>query len=239
MNKKILIGTGTYNEANNIKTFLNSILKIKINLDILIVDDSSPDGTSIIINDFKKKNKNIFLISRENKQGLDTAHKLIYNHAIKNNYDYLITMDADMSHDPNDIIRFLDEINYYDCVVGSRYIDGGQIQLRGYRYLLSKYGNLFIKKFLNLDLSEYTTSFRCFNLKKLDNFNFNQVKGKGYSFFMHSIYIILNLNFSVKEIPIIFYERNEGVSKIPKIELLRTLILVFLLKFKNYKKYIV
>ena len=239
MNKKILIGTGTYNEANNIKTFLNSILKIKINLDILIVDDSSPDGTSKIINDFKKKNKNIFLISRENKQGLDTAHKLIYNHAIKNNYDYLITMDADMSHDPNDIIRFLDEINYYHCVIGSRYIDGGQNQLRGYRYLLSKYGNLFIKNFLNLDLSEYTTSFRCFNLKKLDNFNFNLVKGKGYSFFLHSIYIILNLNFSVKEIPIIMYERNEGVSKIPKIELLRTLILVFLLKFKNYKKYIV
>ena len=218
MNKRILIGTCTYNEVNNIKFFLDSILKIKTKLDILIIDDSSPDGTSKIVNEFQLKNKNIFLINRENKKGLDTAHKLIYNYALEHNYEILITMDADMSHDPKDITKFLDEIDNYDCVVGSRYINGGENQLKGFRYLLSKYGNLFIKEFLKLELSEYTTSYRCFNLKKLNNFNFNQVNAKGYSFFMHSIFIILNLKYSVKEIPIVFYERNEGVSKIPKIE---------------------
>lgn len=233
MNKRILIGTCTYNEVNNIKFFLDSILKIKTKLDILIIDDSSPDGTSKIVNEFQLKNKNIFLINRENKKGLDTAHKLIYNYALEHNYEILITMDADMSHDPRDITKFLNEIENYDCVVGSRYINGGENQLKGFRYLLSKYGNLFIKEFLKLELSEYTTSYRCFNLKKLNNFNFNQVNAKGYSFFMHSIFIILNLKYSVKEIPIVFYERNEGVSKIPKIELLRTLIYVILLKFKK------
>ena len=196
----------------------------------MIIDDFSPDGTSKVINEFQKNNSNIFLIKREHKAGLDTAHKIIYEYALKNNYDYLITMDADMSHDPNDIPKFLNEITNYDCVVGSRYIKGGENQLRGFRYLLSKYGNLFIKILLGLKLSEYTTSYRCFNLKKLNKFNFKLVKARGYSFFMHSIFILKELNYSIKEIPIVFYERNDGVSKIPKIELLRTLIYVLLLK---------
>ncbi len=232
MNKKILIGTATYNEVDNIKIFLNSILKLHIELDILIVDDFSPDGTYKIIADFQKKNKKIFLINRKSERGLDTAHKLIYDYAIKNNYDYLVTMDADMSHNPNDIQKFLNEIKNYDCVVGSRYINGGENQLKGFRYLLSKYGNLFIKNFLKLQLSEYTTSFRCFNLKKLNDFNFNLVNATGYSFFMQCICILIKLNYSIKEIPIVFYERNEGISKIPKLELLRTLFYVILLKFK-------
>lgn len=233
--KKTLIATATYNEAKNIKIFLNRIINLKMKLDILIIDDNSPDGTSEEIEKIKQKNNNIYLIKRTKKSGLDTAHKIIYKYALKNKYHYLITMDADLSHNAKTIPKFLKEIKNYDCVIGSRYIKGGRNDLKGIRLVLSKYGNLFIKFILGINLSEFTTSYRCFNLQRLKKFNLNKVKAKGYSFFMYTIYLLNKLGYSIKEIPIIFYERNSGKSKIPKIELLRTLINIFIIKFNFLK----
>ena len=141
-------------------------------------------------------------------------------------------MDADLSHDPNKIPQFLKNIKKFDCVVGSRYIKGGRNDLKGYRYLISKFGNIFIKKMLNINLSEYTTSYRCFNLTKLKKFNLNNVKAKGYSFFMYTIFLLDKKGYSIKEIPIIFYERRHGNSKIPKFEIFRTLITLLFIKLK-------
>lgn len=229
--KKILIGTATYNEAKNISSFIAKIKKLKLNLDILIIDDNSPDKTGSILKKFSNQ-KQIIYISRKKKLGLDTAHKKIYNFALKEKYDYLITMDADLSHDPNKIPQFLKNIKKFDCVVGSRYIKGGRNDLKGYRYLISKFGNIFIKKMLNINLSEYTTSYRCFNLIKLKKFNLNKVKAKGYSFFMYTIYLLNKMGYNIKEVPIIFYERRHGNSKIPKFEIFRTLITLFFIKLK-------
>ena len=120
-------------------------------------------------------------------------------------------------------------------MIGSRYIKGGRNDLKGIRLVLSKYGNLFIKFMLGINLSEFTTSYRCFNMQRLKKFNLNKVKAKGYSFFMYTIYLLNKLGYSIKEIPIIFYERNSGKSKIPKIELLRTLINIFIIKFNFLK----
>jgi len=231
-NKKILLFIATYNEAENIEQLIRKIQDQSINIDILIIDDNSPDKTSEIIEEIKNENKNIYLIKRSGKLGLDTAHKEAYEYALKNNYDYLITMDADLSHDPVELMKFIKNLEAYDFVIGSRYIPGGKCLMRGRRLFISKYGNMFMKFFLNINCSEFTTSYRGFNLKNLKNFHLNLIKVKGYSFFMGTIYEIFKRNFSVKEIPICFQDRKKGYSKIPKIEIIRTLINLIFLRIK-------
>lgn len=232
--KKILIGTATYNEINNIEQLIYKINNLKLSLDIIVIDDNSPDGTKKKIKVLKQKFNNIILINRKYKSGLDTAHKLIFSYAKKNYYRYLITLDADLSHDPRLIKVFLKNIKHYDTVLGSRYIKGGKNELRGWRFLISKYGNLIIKKILNSKLNEFTTSYRCFDLKKLKNFDLNGVQAKGYSFFMNTVYLLEKNNYNIREIPIRFHQRKVGKSKIPKIEIFRTILNLFIIKFKDY-----
>ena len=230
---KILVFTATYNEVENIAKYLKEILSLNIKLSILIIDDNSPDKTYEEIRTFEKKYENIKLIVREKKLGLDTAHKFAFNYAKENNYEKLITMDADLSHDPKDIPTFIDLLDEYPFVIGSRYIKGGKNEMTLFRYLLSYFGNLFIKKIFGIKCSEFTTSYRGFNLIKLNNFNLDIINSKGYSFFMETIYRINQNRHIIKETPIIFKNRIKGKSKIPKIEIFRNLKNVFLLHFKK------
>jgi dolichol-phosphate mannosyltransferase len=231
--KKILIFTATYNESENIEKLVKSIKTLEPELDLLIIDDNSPDNTADKIINLQKIFKKLFLIKRNGKLGLDSAHKEGYQYALKNNYDYLITMDADFSHDPNEIKNFIKNLEEFPFVIGSRYMKEGKNLMKKKRLFLSKYGNLLIKFFLKINCSEYTTSYRGFNLKKLTNFNLNLVKTKGYSFFMGTIFEINKKKFEIKEIPITFKDRSHGYSKIPKLEIFRTLknlIILFLEK---------
>jgi Glycosyltransferases involved in cell wall biogenesis len=230
--KKILIFTATYNEKDNIEPLIRSINFHNPEVDILIIDDNSPDLTFEKVKDLKKEYKNIYLKIRSLKSGLDTAHKEAYEYALKHDYDYLITMDADLSHDPSEINNFIKYLDEFPFVIGSRYIEGGKCEMRGRRLMISKVGNKFIKKILNINCHEFTTSFRGFNLKRLNKFHLNLVSNKGYSFFMGTIYEIDRLNFEIKEIPITFKDRKMGSSKIPKIEIFRTLKNLFLLILK-------
>ena len=231
--KKVLVFIATYNEAENITSIINSIKSQPSNPDLLIIDDNSPDGTSAKIKEIQKKFNNIFLVLRKGKLGLDTAHKEAYSFAVKNNYEILITMDADFSHDPNQLSSFIESLEDYPFVIGSRYIKGGKCLMKGKRLLLSKYGNLFIKFILKIDCNEFTTSYRGFNLKKLNDFHLNLINSKGYSFFMATIHEIFRRKLKIKEIPIIFKDREKGYSKIPRAEILRTLKNVLVLKFKK------
>tara|TARA_A100001011_G_scaffold325232_1_gene348036 strand:+ start:192 stop:908 length:717 start_codon:yes stop_codon:yes gene_type:complete len=227
MNKKILIFTATYNESENIKLFIDKILSIKTDLDLLIIDDNSPDGTSEIINTYKNKYKNIFLITRKSKLGLDTAHKFAFKYAKKNHYDYLITLDADLSHDPSIIPQFINELEYHPFVIGSRYIEGGKNDMKFSRFLQSYLGNKLIRLISGIKSSEFTTSYRGFNLKKLQHFNMSDVDAKGYTFFMGTIFNLIQNGYLIKQIPIIFKDRSHGYSKIPKNEIYRTLKKLF------------
>ena len=229
--KKILVFTATFNELDNIKNLVSSIKKQPSNPHILIIDDNSPDGTSEEIKKLQNNFKNLFLIKRNNKLGLDSAHKEAYEFALKNNYDLLITMDADLSHDPNELGNFISNLEEFPVVLGSRYIDGGQCLMKDRRLIFSKYGNLIIKFIFQLDCNEFTTSYRGFNLKKLNNFHLNLIKTKGYSFFMGTVHEIFKQKFKVKEIPIIFNDRKKGYSKIPRVEILRTIINLLILRF--------
>ena len=230
IDKKILVFTATYNESENISELISLIMEQNFKPDLLIIDDNSPDGTCNKVQQMQKKFKNLFLIKRNGKLGLDTAHKEGYDFAKKNNYDYFITMDADFSHDPSELPNFVKNLNNFPIVLGSRYVNGGNCLMSGRRLIISKYGNKFMKFIFKFDCNEFTTSYRGFNLKKLNDFHLNLIKTKGYSFFMGTIYEIFKKGFKVKEIPITFKDRSKGYSKIPRIEILRTLKNILFLK---------
>ena len=230
IDKKILVFTATYNESENISELISLIMEQNFKPDLLIIDDNSPDGTYNKVQQMQKKFKNLFLIKRNGKLGLDTAHKEGYDFAKKNNYDYFITMDADFSHDPSELPNFVKNLNNFPIVLGSRYVIGGNCLMSGRRLIISKYGNKFMKFIFKFDCNEFTTSYRGFNLKKLNDFHLNLIKTKGYSFFMGTIYEIFKKGFKVKEIPITFKDRSKGYSKIPRIEILRTLKNILFLK---------
>lgn len=231
--KKILIFTATYNEKDNIEHLIRSINDNNSEVDIFIIDDQSPDHTYVKIKDLQKEYSNIFLKIRNSKSGLDTAHKEAYEFALSNNYDYLITMDADLSHDPKEIPKIINLLDKHSFVIGSRYISGGKNGMKGFRLVLSIKGNKIIKHLLNLKGTEFTSSYRGFNLKKIKKFNFNKIESQGYSFFMETVFRLNNLGFKSFEFPINFKQRDSGKSKIPKIEIFRTLINLFRLRFKK------
>ena len=139
-------------------------------------------------------------------------------------------MDADLSHDPNEIPKMINILDSSSFVIGSRYIKGGKCEMTGYRLFLSIIGNKFIKKILKINCNEFTTSYRGFNLPKLKNFNLNMINSKGYSFFMETIFRLNKNGIKINEIPIHFKNRRYGYSKIPGIEILRTLKNVLFLK---------
>ncbi len=233
---KILIFTATYNEKENIKYLIESLNKLNLDIDILVIDDLSPDKTWEILRELEKEIINLKVIVRNYKSGLDTAHKLAFDYAIKHKYEKFISMDADLSHDPNEIPKMLDILNTSSFVIGSRYIKGGKCEMSRYRLALSIVGNKFIKKVLKIDCNEFTTSYRGFNLSKLKNFNLNVINSKGYSFFMETIYRLNKLGVYINEIPIHFKNRQHGYSKIPGIEIFRTLKNLFLLYLENIQK---
>ena len=219
---KTLVFTATYNEVQNIKKLISLIYKNFPKADILVIDDNSPDLTYKLLKKLKKKYKNLKIKLRDKKYGLDSAHKFAYDFAKKNGYVKLITMDADLSHNPIEIKKIVRLLDKSEFVIGSRYIKGGKCELPLLRYLISFFGNKFIKFFLGIKCNEFTTSYRGFNLIKLKNFSLKKIKSKGYSFFMETVYLINKKNFKITEIPIKFKNRIYGKSKIPKIEILRT-----------------
>ena len=228
---KTLIFSATYNEKDNIQELIYQINRFKENLDILIIDDNSPDQTGEILVKLKSTYNNLISIHRDQKLGLDTAHKFAYQYAIDNGYSKLITMDADLSHDPKEIPVLINLLDKHEFVIGSRYMDGGKCEMKGLRLLMSIIGNKVIRLILRLECTEFTSSYRGFNIRKLQNFNLNIVNSKGYSFFMESIFRIAQNGYKIHQIPITFKNRTKGESKIPKIEILRTIKNLLILKF--------
>ena len=227
--KRILVFSATYNEIENIKDLISGIQENIPSASILIIDDNSPDKTQEIVKMLKKNNKNLFLIEREKKLGLDTAHKDAFVYAIKNNFDYLITMDADLSHDPKELPKFIKKLKEFPFVIGSRYVKGGKCLMEGSRLIMSKLGNKIKKIVSGIKSNEFTNAYRGFNIKNLKDFKLTNVKSKGYSFMMGTLFELEKNHLEIKEIPITFYDRKKGVSKIPRVEIFRTLKNLFFL----------
>lgn len=223
---KVLVFTATYNEINNVEPLIDEISQAAPLADILIVDDDSPDGTGRKLNQLKLNRPNLTIIHRGRKKGLGTAHSLAIIYAIKNQYDVLVTMDADRSHSPFDIPRLIERLSderqgICDFVIGSRYMKGGSCDYGGYRKLLSVGGNWLTRITTGIPIHEFTTSFRAFRVAKLVNLNMSWMKNRGYSFFLEVATQLHRSGLVFAEIPIHFHDRGSGDSKIPRLEIFR------------------
>ena len=215
---KVLVFTPTFNEAENIKMLIDQIKEVSQNLDILVVDDSSTDLTTKILEQESSKDLSIQVISRSLKSGGGSAHMLAIKEAYKSGYDYLITMDADLSHDPKEISRFLHALNNANYVVGTR-SRGGKTELKGIRLVLSKGANLLCRYLLPTGLSEYTNGYRAYDRSAISILIQNPPKGSDYSFFIEVTNTLFLSRLTLAEITIIFRSRLAGKSKIPPFQI--------------------
>ncbi|MFH1522805.1 MAG: polyprenol monophosphomannose synthase [Patescibacteria group bacterium] len=213
-----LIVLPTYNERNNIKKLVNKINNLKIsNLDILVIDDNSPDKTSEIIKEIKKSYDNVHLIIREEKLGLGTAYIRGFKWGIKRKYDVIVEMDADFSHDPKYLPEFFNKINHYDFVIGSRYVRGGGVKNWPFsRRAISKLGSLYSRVVLGVKIKDFTGGFNAWKLSALKKINLDNIKSNGYSFQIEMKYRAAISGFSFFEFPIVFKERENGKSKMSR-----------------------
>jgi dolichol-phosphate mannosyltransferase len=213
--KSHLIIVPTYNEIENISVFINEFVKLDISL--LIVDDSSPDGTGTYVKNIMKSIPNIHLIERESKLGLGSAYREGFNWGLINGYSYFIEMDADFSHSFNDLKKLLNYSKNSDVVIGSRYISGGGStgwDIR--RKLLSKTANKISQILLKSSISDMTSGFRCYSKDSLLKIKYSDTNSDGYSFQIEMTLRSIENNLSIKEVPIIFNERRLGNSKMSK-----------------------
>ena len=236
--KKILVCVPTYNESENIKILCKKIFRIK-KVDLLIIDDNSPDGTYKIIEKLKLKCKNLYLLKRKKKLGFGSAIREGMNYALKKKYNALITLDADLSHNPKEIPLFIKNLRSNDFITGSRYVKGGKSDYDGYRDMVSRVANKLCRFFLNMPFNEFTTSFRIYNHKCLKVLKKASLSSDGYSSQIEFFFYIYKSCLKCNEIPIKFRQRFKGNSKIPRLEVLYSalkLIELFIKRFLIKKK---
>ena len=231
--KKLII-IPTYNELENLPRLLPEVLSQDIGIEVLIVDDNSPDGTSAFIENESKKNNRIHLIKRSSKQGLGTAYIAGFKYALQNGFDIIFEMDADFSHDPNEIPKFLEEIKNSDVVLGSRYKNGvNVINWPMRRLLLSWFANIYTRVITGMPLHDATGGFKCFKKEVLKAINLDLVKSNGYAFQIEMNFKAWKKGFKLNEIPIIFVDRVKGKSKMSKKIVREAVTMVWKLRFKS------
>lgn len=230
---KIIVIIPTYNEIENIRRLIDTLLNLQLNrLEVLIVDDNSPDGTGQIVKNLSAENPRIHLIQREGKQGLGTAYVCGFKYAIEHAYDFIIQMDADFSHDPSEIKNLMATIADYDLVLGSRYIVGvNVVNWPLSRLLLSYFANLYTRVITRMPIKDSTGGFKCFRRTVLEAINLDEVKSDGYAFQIEMNFKAWRKGFRIKEIPIIFVDRIAGSSKMSKKIIREAVFMVWKLKF--------
>ena len=234
---KNLVITPTYNEIKNIEKLIDLIIKNTSNSDILVIDDNSPDGTSIKVKELQKKHKNLFLENRPEKAGLGTAYIYGFKWAIKNNYDSVVQMDADLSHDPKEISNLLIELDTNDLVIGSRYVQGISVVNWPIRRLILSYGaNLYSRLITGMPIKDGTGGFKAWKTDLLRNINFKNIRSQGYSFQIEMNFKAWVLNAKITELPIIFVDRTIGESKMSKSIMLEAIWVVWRLRLIKFLK---
>jgi dolichol-phosphate mannosyltransferase len=215
--KRALVITPTYNEIENLPTLIPEVLSSDPRIEMLIVDDGSPDGTGAYVRDLMKTEPRLHLLERPRKMGLGTAYCRGFEYAIENCYDVAFEMDADFSHDPKMLPEFLREIEDHDLVIGSRYIKGvNVVNWPMSRLLLSYFANVYSRIVTGMPLRDGTGGFKCFRTDVLRRIDLNRIKSNGYSFQIETNFLVWSMGKRIKEIPIIFVDRRSGVSKMSK-----------------------
>jgi glycosyltransferase involved in cell wall biosynthesis len=214
----------TYNERENIEDLVHQLLELPINLHVIVVDDNSPDGTGDLADQLATENEGrVSVIHRAGKLGLGTAYLAGFQKALSGNSDYILTMDADFSHNPRYIPAMLEEAERgHDVVIGSRYVDDGGAEGSTLpRILLSWAANAFARAMLGLRAHDTTAGFRCYRREVLESIDLDAIRSCGYSFLIEILYMAQRRGWRVGEIPITFHNRQLGESKISRQEIFR------------------
>lgn len=236
MNESIVI-IPTYNESSNIRRLIEKTLALEKQVDILIVDDGSPDGTAEIVKSLQSEfPERIYLIEREGKMGLGTAYVTGFKFALSNGYQFICEMDADFSHNPEDLPRLIEpiETDEADLAIGSRYSDG--ISIVNWplsRLILSFAANVYARTITGLPIQDTTAGFKCIHRKVLESINLERISSNGYAFQIEIHYRAWKAGHRLKEVSIIFKEREEGVSKMSKSIVREAIWRVWALKFRS------
>ncbi len=238
--EKKLVIIPTYNEKDNIEKILNSIFALKIpDLDVLVIDDNSPDGTADIVRKLMEKNSHIHLLQRKGKLGLGTAYVEGFRYALQRDYQYIFEMDADLSHDPREIPNFLEAIKDADLVIGSRYLTGvNVINWPLMRLFISVMANKYTRVITGMPITDCTSGYKCFRRTVLESIPMDQVRSNGYSFQIEMHFKVWKRGFRIKEIPIIFYDRTVGSSKMNRKIVFEAALMVWKLRlFSLFGRY--
>lgn len=233
MGKTVII-IPTYNEKENIGPLFESIRGLGRDYRVLVVDDDSPDGTAQVVQDMKKSFPGLEILKRESGRGFGRSYLAGFNKAIDEDFEVLVMMDADLSHDPKEIPEMTRKLSECDAVIGSRYANGGRIEnWKRRRRLLSRFANLYAGTILGAPIRDLTTGFMCFHKGVLRRVDLDSIKSEGYGFLIDLKYRIFKAGFRVCEHPIVFNERREGQSKMSFKNIWEAVWLPWRLKFSK------
>ena len=228
---KTLIVTPTYNEKKNIKSFIKKVFKYNPEAHLLIIDDNSPDKTSVEVESLQKIFPNLFLKNRPYKQGLGTAYIDGFSWAIKKKYHFIVQMDADLSHDPKDVEKLVDHLKNYDLVIGSRYVEGVSVVNWPIRRLMLSYGaNLYSRLITGMPIIDGTGGFKAWKASLLQKISLSEVQSQGYSFQIEMNFRSWMLGAKIREESIIFFDRTVGESKMSKNIVFEAIFMVWRLR---------
>jgi len=214
---KTLIISPTYNEIKNIKSLVQQVFDLDSDYHLLIVDDNSPDGTALKVKELQSIYPNLHLEERPGKAGLGTAYLFGFKWALENNYDHIVQMDADLSHDPNDVPRLVSRLKDHDLVIGSRYVNGVSVVNWPIRRLILSYGaNMYSRFITGMPINDGTGGFKAWRGTLLNDIELKKVRSQGYSFQIEMNFRSWRLGARIKEEPIIFVDRTIGESKMSK-----------------------
>lgn len=237
---RALIVVPTYNEAENIPVLIQRIFALdfseyQVAPEILVVDDSSPDGTADRVQAIQKNDTRVHLLSRPGKQGLGKAYVAGFSWALERGYEYILEMDADLSHDPSYLKDMFRLIRDNDLVIGSRYINGvNVINWPLKRLLISYFGNMYARMVTGMPIMDATAGYKCFRRSVLSSMDLTKVSASGYSFQIEMNYRTWLKQFRIIETPIIFYDRTVGYSKMSTNIIREGLLLVWKLRIKHF-----
>ena len=212
--RRVLVVLPTYNERDNLGPVTNGILSATSDVDVLVVDDNSPDGTGRLADEITAREKRVRVLHRARREGLGRAYRAAFASALSDGYELVVEMDADLSHDPKYLPEMFARAEDADLVIGSRYVAGGGSVGWGLgRRLLSQGANLYARTILGVDVHDLTSGFKCFRREVLERISLPTVASVGYAFQIELTFRAIRLEFSVSEMPIVFVDRCRGHSK--------------------------
>jgi dolichol-phosphate mannosyltransferase len=232
--EKALVIIPTYNERNNVERLLQAVMGVDERIEVLIVDDNSPDGTGELADKIAASNPRVHVMHRKGKLGLGSAYRDGFRYALECDYEIVFEMDADFSHDPRYLPDFLEAIKDNDLVLGSRYISGVNVVNWPMRRLMLSYGaSYYTRAITGMPIKDPTGGFKCFRRRVLESLDLNRIQSDGYSFQIEVSFKVWRKKFRIKEIPIVFVDRHSGTSKMNRRIVFEAVWMVWWLKIQS------